>query len=178
MLCSCAGEFSPESALLDIQAEPEFNTPYSAPITLSQEVLTDQHHRDLKAFLAAQYGTVMTAGLVTVNIVEKNAWRTVIQPELTDAGRQMVDSQRTQEYRQNGGANPQQTYYVQVCQLVPEQVIDYQQVSEEESDITIQLVERGITPFGTHLGFSDGRAYQITRRFNAGVFGWNLQPLQ
>ncbi len=176
-LVGCAGEFSPEKALLKIQKEPEFTTTYSAPIELGRQILTGDHHKNTQKFLKNQYGAIIDTEMVEVKTVEANSWRTVIEFSLSEKGLKLFDKNRTQSHTGQGGEENKDIYYVAVCQLVPEQVLGYTQPSPETAKVTISVVERGITPFGTHLGFTDGRSYEIERTFTKGMFGWNLDPM-
>lgn len=175
LLTSCAGEFTPEEALVTIASQSEFTDSFCAPLHIGREVLTAENHKDPKAYVESKYGVLVRAGLVKAEIGEKNSWRTVINVTLTDEGRKMVNQKRTDEHCKVTGED--HVFYVAACRLAPEKMIKVDTVSSDTLRIDYLIVERDITPFGEFLGFVDGRSHPHQRTFAKGTFSWDLQKL-
>ncbi len=171
----CAGEFSSSDALYAIGTEPEFEEYYYAPLHIGKEVLTADNFKDPKAFIAKKYGSLIEAGLVKAVEVGRNSWRVVLRVELTEKGEQMADMGRSGEYHKRTGRDD--VYYVAVCNLVPEQVVNVELIGRDTARVEYTIVQRAITPFGKFLGFSEGVEYNHSREFTRGSFGWDLMPL-
>lgn len=175
LLVGCAGEFSSDEAVQTIASRSEFKESFCAPLHIGHEVLTAENHKDPKGYVDSKYGKLITAGLIRAEIGEKNSWRTVINVQLTDQGRKMVNLARTDEHMEVTGED--HVFYVAVCRLSPETVTKIDTVSSDTMSVNYLIVERDITPFGEFLGFVDGRSHSHSRTFTKGTFSWDLIPL-
>lgn len=175
LLVGCAGEFSSDEALSTIASQNEFTESFCAPLHIGREVLTAENHKDPKAYVDGKYGSLIRAGLLKVDIGEKNSWRTVIDVTLSDEGRKMVNTKRTEKHMELTGED--HVFYVAVCRLAPEKMISVDTVSADTMSLQYAIFERDITPFGEFLGFVDGRTHNHKRTFAKGAFSWELQKL-
>ncbi len=176
LLGGCAGEFDSAEGLAEIQGLSEFNEPFSAPFKAGAEVLTDKWHENPQEYLKKEYSLLTQEGLIEAAIGEKNSWRTLVAVKLTPKGEEFLNEERS-EVHNNSGAQDK-VLYVAVCDLVPTKVVNIKPVGEDTVEMTYTIVEQNLTPFGTFLGFENGREHTHTRRFAKGTFSWDLVPMQ
>lgn len=175
LLTSCAGDFSPQHALNTIAGQTEFENSFCAPLHIGREVLTAEAHKSPNEYIMNKYGNLVKAGLIKVDVGEKNSWRTVINVTLTEGGRAMVNHTRTDKHFEATGED--HVFYVAVCDLVPEKAATVDTVSIDTVGLNYTIIERNITPFGSFLGFVDGRSHNHKRLFVRKTFSWDLLPV-
>lgn len=163
-ISSCSKELTKESAMEKLKPLDEFSHPYYAPLQVGEMVLTDDGHTSSEHYIQQNYGTLIAAGLLQVDNSVRNSWRTVLKVELTPQGIAMSDPRR---------ANAT-TAYVQVCRMIPDSIEKLEVIDPDQTiDCHYRFTETDITPFGRHLGFSDGRIHRDKLRFVRNT-GWNV----
>lgn len=165
-LSSCSKELTHKAALSELAALPEFQKPYYAPMRVGELVLTGTNHKDTPGYIRTHYGLLIGAQLLTVQEIDRNSWRSVIDIQLTDKGLERSDPRRRSE----------KEAYVEVCRMVPVRIDTLRVLSPDqiiECDYTFQ--EQRITPFGVFRGFEQGREYQDTRIFIRARGSWRVK---
>ncbi len=176
MLWSCAGEFAAEDGLSEIQNLDEFQRQFSAPITLSNEVLTEESRKDPMASVTKKYGELITDNYLKAEVGKANAWRTVLMMSLGEKGKELFDGERTDKFRKDSGV--EDVYFVNVCTLVPEKVVNVKTLENDTVELSYVIVERNLTPFGKYLKYSEGAEHIHSRKFVKGTFSWALVPIE
>ncbi len=172
VLWGCAGEFSQDEALYELQGLEEFTEYFSAPLHIGDEILTEGNHSDPMGYASGKYGVLVDEGLLEVEVGKANSWRTVLRVSLSDKGKGYYNEQRTSSYRALAGA--EDVYFVEVCRLVPERVVSVRVLGDDRVEVDYVIVERDVTSFGEFLGYRVGNEHAHSRVFERGVFGWSL----
>lgn len=175
-MVGCAGEFSEDDALFELQSLGEFCEPFAAPLHIGDEILTEANHSDPMAYVEKKYGVLEREGLITSEVGKANSWRTVLRISLSEEGMKYYERERTEKYRQYTGE--QDVYFVDVCTLSPESITSVRPLSEDMVEVTYTIIQRDITPFGHFLEYKEGVQHLHTRTFEKGTFGWNLLPIE
>lgn len=168
ILTACAGELTREKAAEAIASQTEFQTPIYAPMHFATHVLTGENHTDPKAYIRSKYGVLIDQGLLVAKLGASNSWRTILNIELTDKGLEMEDADRRVD----------DMLYMQACRMAVDSVLLLEPVGSGDTILCrYQISQRELTPFGTHLGFTEGRTHLHERRFVKGTFSWELVPM-
>lgn len=150
LLVACAQPLTPETALERLRALPEYQTMFFAPFHIGRVVLTSENHVGADKYISEKYGKLIADGLLTVEKKDKNAWRTVLQVSLTEAGMALCDPRRTDE----------EHAFVAVCRVAPMAVDTLMPVGEDSVMCKYQIQQREVTPFGLFLGFEEGKTFK------------------
>lgn len=151
-LSSCKLESpSAEQMLETLKKAPHFTASFFAPMEIGRQVLTEQDHQNPQAYIDSRYRSLLQAGLIKVETVQKNAWRTVINTSITENGKQYVDSRRS------SGEHA----YVMVCNLRPQEILKIDTLGATGDTIiySYRFVESDITPFGEFLGYQANKQH-------------------
>lgn len=169
VLTACTGELTREKAAEAIASQTEFQTPIHAPMHFATHVLTGENHTDPKAYIRSKYGVLIDEGLLVAKLGASNSWRTILNIELTDKGLEMEDKARRVD----------DMLYMQACRMVVDSVLSLETVGNGDTVLCrYRISQRELTPFGTHLGFTEGRTHLHERQFVKGTFSWELVPIR
>lgn len=163
LMISCKSELTHETALAELAAQSEFQTPFYAPMHFGREILSGDDHKNPQAYLSGHLGKLIESGLVEAKIAESNSWRSVLVISLTEQGRLLSDPSRSDD----------EQIYVQVCRVTPTKIDSLRVITpDEEVEVSYTFTESEVTPFGEHMEFSNGRTHRDSRLFRRSGGSW------
>ncbi len=147
-MISCGGGEITSDRMLDRLRElPEHSTTYFYPLPIGEQMLTGDDHTKSNEYIQNKYGKLIEAGLVNVEIVQKNAWRTLINVSLSEAGLALSDASRSDSVYA----------YVAACKIVPDTVYSVREVTLDTIECNYGSSLQEVTPFGEYLEFTQGK---------------------
>ncbi len=147
-MISCGGgEITSDSMLERLRELPEHSTIYYYPLPVGEQMLTGEDHTKSKEYIQNKYGKLIEAGLLNVEIVQKNAWRTLINVSLSEAGEEMSDPNRSDSV----------FAYVAACRIVPDTVYSVRELTLDTLECSYGTSLKEVTPFGEYLKFIEGK---------------------
>lgn len=162
----CKSELTKERAMEAIVACEEFQTPFYAPFHTGSEVLSGDKFKQSDKYIDEHLGKLIAAGLVSAKVKGSNSWRSVLEISLTEKGLQMTDTSRSDN----------NSKYVKACNVTVVSVDSIRTITPEQvMEVDFTFKEQDVTPFGEHLGLSNGRTHKDSRRFVRDGMSWKIE---
>lgn len=159
-----------DQVLETLKSSQYFTASFFAPMEIGRQVLTEEDHKNPQSYINSKYKQLLGAGLIKVETIQKNAWRTVLSTSITENGKQYLDPRRSSD----------EHAYVMVCNLVPSEIIkiDTLGVASDTIIYSYKFIESEVTPFGEFLGYQTGKQHMGKALAIRSGRGWITKPFE